>query len=114
MTRRPGSAYIVSRHAPPGRTSIDTVSSGTSDWVPPNQSANRSGSVHSFQTRSRGASKTRVTEIPGSASGLGCSATPGIIPGAEALVESVEAVLPEAAVAIEPLCSLLQRRSLQA
>src|SRR5207248_1852589 len=58
ISRRPESASIVARQAPPGRTSIEIVSSGTLLSGPPNQSANASGRVHSSQTRSRVASKT--------------------------------------------------------
>src|SRR5713226_3315131 len=100
ISRRPGSANIVSRHEPPGLTSIETVSSGTSDSLPPNQSAKRSGSVHSFHTRSRGASKTRVIVIPSAI--------------LQTLVEAVEASLPEPTVLLEPVDRLLQRRPLQA
>src|SRR5207253_1429813 len=64
ISRWPGLANIVARHAPPGLTSIETVESGTSDSGPPNQSAKRAGSVHSFHTRSRGASNTRLIVIP--------------------------------------------------
>ena len=71
ICRRSGGAYIVSFQAPPGRTSMATESSGISQVGPPNQSANASGSVHSLQTRSRGASKTRVRLIPTG----GCSVT---------------------------------------
>ena len=61
---RLGPQNIVARQAPPGRTSIETVESGISHSTPPNQSAKRSGSVHSRQTRSRGAAKTRVVVKP--------------------------------------------------
>ena len=64
ISRRPGPQNIVARQAPPGRTSIETVESGISHSSPPNQSAKRSGSVHSRQTRSRGAAKTRVVVKP--------------------------------------------------
>jgi hypothetical protein len=64
LSRAPGLENIVSLNVPPGRTSIETDESGTSESGPPNQSAKRSGSVHSFHTRSRGASNTRVTRIP--------------------------------------------------
>jgi hypothetical protein len=76
ISRRPGSANIVSRHEPPGLTSIETVDSGTSDSLPPNQSAKASGSAHSLHTPSRGASKIRVIVIPpsGARSAVGGSA----------------------------------------
>src|SRR5205823_3935905 len=99
ISRRSGPANIFSRHAPPGLTSIETVDSGTSDSPPPNQSAKRSGSVHSRHTRSRGASKTRVIVVPGSLM--------------QTLVEAVEASLPEATVRLEPVGRVLQRRPLQ-
>lgn len=47
ISRRSGPQNIVARQAPPGRTSIETVESGISHSAPPNQSAKRSGSVHS-------------------------------------------------------------------
>ena len=55
---------MVAFQPPPGRTSIETDSTGISEWGPPYQSANASGVVHSLQTRSRGASKTRVIASP--------------------------------------------------
>src|SRR5215217_6388634 len=108
ISRRPGPQNIVAHQAPPGRTSIETVESGTSHSTPPNQSAKRSGSVHSRQTRSRGAAKTRVVVKPlvpkGSGSGI-CS---------QPLVHAIEASLPELAVGIEPLGRVLQRHRAQA
>ncbi len=68
---RSGPANMVAFQEPPSRTSISTVSSGTSPSGPPNQSAKASGVVHSRQTRSRGASNTRVIEMPGSDVGVG-------------------------------------------
>src|SRR5262249_61673444 len=97
ILRRPGSANIVSRHEPPGRTSIDTVSSGISDSAPPNQSAKRSGSVHSCQTRSRGAAKTRVIAILASVT-------------TQPPVEVVEAVLPQG---FEPVRRAFERTAAQ-
>src|SRR3954462_14173272 len=97
---------MLARHAPPGRTSIAIVSSGTSASGPPNQSANASGSVHSRQTRSGGASKTRVIVRP-SRRGFGAGSA------IEAPLQRVEALLPEAAVALEPLRRVAQRRAAQ-
>src|SRR5689334_9313673 len=99
--RRSGGANIVSRHLPPGRTSIDTLSRGTSHCGPPYQSAKRSGSVHSLQTRSRGASNTRLIRIP-------YSLAPSVI-AAESLLESPEAGLPEALIGPEPVRCILHR-----
>src|SRR6266540_962653 len=84
---------MVKLQPPPGLTSIETVSSGTSAVGPPNQSAKRSGSVHSCQTRSRGASMTRVIVIPG-------SATP------QTPLEVIEALFPQR---FEPVRRLLER-----
>src|SRR5215212_3567302 len=92
---------MVARQAPPGRTSIATVWSGTSASAPPNQSANASGSVHSRQTRSRGASSTRVIAKPSRTSLI------------EPPLHGVEALLPEAAVGLEPLGRVTQRRTAQ-
>ncbi len=103
ISRRSGSANIVSRHEPPGLTSIETLASGTSDSLPPNQSAKRSGSVHSRHTRSRGASKTRVIVMPGS------TMLVSFIARLQAFVETVEASLPEPTVLLEPVDGLLQR-----
>src|SRR5918994_1030476 len=82
---------MVSCHAPPTRTSIATEDSGISFCGPPNQSANRSGSVHSFHTRSRGASNTRTSVKP--------SVT-------QPCLQGVEAVVPEATVLQQPLDGL--------
>src|SRR4029450_9557540 len=101
ISPRPGSANIVSRHDPPGLASIDTEVSGTSDSAPPNQSAKRSGSVHSCHTRSRGASKTRVIVIP-------CSAI-----FVEALAEPVEATFPETTVSLEPVGRFFKRLAVE-
>src|SRR3954452_11243449 len=96
---------IVARHAPPGRTSIATVSSGISASGPPNQSANAAGSVHSRHTRSRGAGRTRVIVRPRRRSGAGSAIEP--------LFQRVEAGVPEAAVALEPLGGIAHRRAAQ-
>src|SRR5687768_3443456 len=100
ISRRSGPAYIVALHAPPGLTSIETLSSGTSDSLPPNQSANAAGSVHSLQTPSRGESKTRVTVKPWSAI-------------AQPLLHAVEAYVPEAAVPLQPLRCVPERLAAQ-
>src|SRR2546428_1340241 len=111
ISRRSGPQNIVARHEPPGRTSIETVVSGTSHSLAPNQSAKGSGSVHSFHTRSRGASKTRVIVIlpEATVSGVRGSAMLGLSLGRlQTLVEAVEAFLPEQAVALEPFDGLLE------
>src|SRR5262245_27474626 len=107
ISTRPAS--IVIRHAPPARTSIATVWSGTSPLGAPNQSANASGSVHSRHTRSRGAWNTRVSEMSASSSAIRA----GILPVAQPPVQPVEARLPEASIAVEPRGHLAQRLSAQ-
>ena len=51
-----GPWIISARHAPPGRGSIATRSSGIDEPCSPNHAANRSGSVHALNTSSRAAS----------------------------------------------------------
>src|SRR5262249_34423745 len=97
---------IFSFHLPPTRTSIATESSGFSVWPPPYQSANRSGSVHSFQTCSRGASKVRlISKLAVSVSGIR-----GLPFVGESLVQAAEPRLPEAPVVLDPVGRRLQRR----
>src|SRR5207249_4903122 len=94
ISRRSGPANIVARHAPPALTSIETVETGTSAAPPPYQSAKRSGSVHSFHTTSRGASKTRVIVIPsppGAPEAGGSAIVASPLPGRHARLEAVEA-----------------------
>src|SRR5918995_608802 len=112
----PRAACMVRRQEPPCLTSIETLDSGTSNSVPPNQSAKRSGSVHSFHTRSRDASNTRVIVIPASAAAPGVpgSATRGSLLGrSQAGLELVEAALPEGTVTLQPLDRVLERCPLQ-
>src|SRR5215218_6806258 len=95
----------------PSLTSIKTVDTGTSASPPPNQSAKRSGSVHSFHTRSRGASKTRTMVIPGSAAApeAGGSAIRGPLLGRlQARLQAVEAAFPELTVRLQPFDRVLQ------
>src|SRR2546422_6185196 len=97
ISRRPSSQNIVARHEPPGRRSIETLAGGTSHSLPPNQSAKRSGSVHSFQTSSGDAAKTRVIVTPATPLSEGvCS---GILRSSlgrlQTLVEAVQGALPE-------------------
>src|SRR5512133_4060271 len=108
LSRRAGPQYTVARQAPPGRTSIETVESGTSHSTPPNQSAKQAGSVHSRHTRSRAAARTRVVvkpPVPNGAGSVICS---------QPFVHAVEASLPEGAVVIEPFGRVLQRHRAQA
>src|SRR3954453_18749916 len=114
MSRPPTS--IVARQAPPSLTSMETVAMGISAWAPPYQSAKRSGSVHSFHTRSRGASNTRVIVIPSPPveSGVRGSAMLGsLLLRSQACVEAVEAAFPESTVLLEPVDDLAERRRLE-
>ena len=95
---RPSSSLIeLRRKVPPGRTSSVTDSGGVLQPRLPHQRAISAGSVHARQTRSRGASKTRVI----------------VISRAEVLIEAVEALIPVAAVLGDPVGDLLERRALQ-
>src|SRR5581483_1304596 len=115
IRRRSGGANIVSRHPPPGRTSIDTLESGTWHSGPPYQSAKLSGSVHSLHTRSRGASNTRVILIPYSLAPAaeGSLIASCILLGANALVKPIKTCLPEPLVETEPINNVLQRLNTQ-
>src|SRR3954453_22721231 len=96
---------ITAVHLPPSRTSIVISSSAILYSGPPYQSAKRSGSVHSRQTSSRGASKVQFMSM----SGLGAS----VIATAQSALHSLEAALPEAAVALDPIGGVLERLGLE-
>src|SRR5215216_6096295 len=98
---------MVARHLPPSRTSIETDESGISELGPPNQSANRSGSAHSLQIRSRGASKTRVIAMPGSAEARGSGDS--VIVLSYPCLEPVEASFPERTILLEPFDGVSER-----
>src|SRR5215469_4302595 len=108
-------ARVVAVHAPPGTRSSETEASGTSTPDPPNQSAKRSGSVHSFHTSSRGAPNTRLIAMPPSAvrSSASWSATFASLLRAEPRIEAVEARIPEAAVLDEPVVDLPERGTIE-
>src|SRR5512133_1706356 len=109
ISRRPGPTSMVARQAPPLRTSMETLASGTSASPPPNQSAKRSGSVHSRHTRSRGAANTRVMLICGAGSAIG-----RLVPGRpQACLQALEAGLPEPAVVLQPVHGVPERRRLE-
>src|SRR5258708_40010606 len=86
--------------------SMETVDSGTSVSVPPNQPAKRLGSVHSFQTRRRGASKTRVIFSPPPAAVAGAvwlGTSEALLALAQPRVQAAEARVPEAASRTHPV-----------
>src|SRR4029079_14512380 len=91
---------ISAVHLPPSRTSIAISSVEMAYCSPPYQSAKRSGSVHSRQTSSRGASKVQIISMSGLRSAIAVL---------QAAPHSIEATLPEAAVALDPLGRLLER-----
>src|SRR5438034_10002027 len=105
-------------HTPPGRTSIS--------WIVlrkprgPHHCAMCFGSVHIVQTRSRGASNTRVPMISR------CSAATGFaaffatmscfllfLQLLQVFIESIETLFPEAAVVLHPIGDFLQRAGVQ-
>src|SRR5919206_1221268 len=102
---------MTKRQCPPGRTSIS--------WMVlrkprgPHHCAICRGSVHIFQTSSRGASKTRDPMI--SRSSFTAVAFAAMLPFLlflqllQVLVESIEAVFPELAVVLYPVGHLAQR-----
>ncbi len=55
---------MVADHLPPARTSIDTVSIGTSETAPPNHRLNCAGVVQASKTTPAGAAKVRVIVNP--------------------------------------------------
>src|SRR5262245_40838521 len=79
--------------------------------APPNQSANAAASVHSRHTRPRGAAKTRVSLRPASPKVSGSSIAHPLLCRPQALVEALEARLPEGAVALEPVRGVAERRA---
>ena len=115
---------MVKRHIPPGRTSMDRVV--LVKPFGPSQCTRCSGSVHARKTSSRGASNTRVMTISRSAVsgwtlGLGHRGPrwqlgrPPLLglQLAQVLVQPVEALFPELAVALQPVGHVLERRGLQ-
>src|SRR6516162_3166472 len=107
----PLGARIKRDQAPPGRTSIrpEIVAKPRG----PHQRTRCSGSVHILKTRRHGASKIRAMTSSRSAERAAASALIAILllPAlqfAEILVEAIKTVVPEAAVVLEPLGSVLE------
>src|SRR5438874_2616220 len=100
-------------HTPPGRTSIS--------WIVlrkprgPHHCAMCFGSVHIVQTRSRGASNTRVPMI--SRSSFASFATMScfllFLQLLQVFIESIETLFPEAAVVLHPIGHLTQRTGVE-
>src|ERR1700694_1855095 len=103
---------MMNRHTPPGLTSIS--------WIVfvnpfgPHHCATCLGSVNALKTSSRGASKTRARTISRSA----VAAPPLFFTAMHLLlllkflqvsVEAIEALLPEAAIALDPVGDILER-----
>src|SRR5271167_3018956 len=107
----PSGARIERDQVPPGRTSIrlEIVVKPRG----PHQRTRCSGTVHILKTSRRGASKIRVMTSSRSAKRAATSAVIAIflltaLQFAEIRVEAIKAVVPEAAVVIEPLGSVLE------
>src|ERR1700677_3617613 len=103
------------RQAPPTRTSNSQT--GLVKPFGPHQRIMCCGSVHSLNTSSRGASKTRVRTI----SRIGLSGAPGLsllaamllllcLEFVEIIAEAIEAALPARAAPGDPFVGRLQRR----
>src|ERR671919_699359 len=96
------------------RARMELGAGGFGRVAPPYQSAKRSGSVHSRQTSSRGASNVQPISIAGSRLSPDVSATGGLPRSVlQTLVHPLEAVLPEAPVALDPVRGLLQTSALE-
>src|SRR5690348_10344044 len=106
------------RHWPPGRTSISSATT-----VSPSGAHHRIacwGSVQAPYTMSRGASKRRVmtsSRSAASAAALGLALLAAIflllLQLAQIVVEAVEALLPEAAIMLDPARHVLERSGLE-
>src|SRR5271165_1501000 len=110
---------MVSRQTPPGRTSISRVV--VVKPVGPHHCPTIIGSVQALNTSSRGASKTGVmtsTRSAGSLAALFPSSLAAMFlllrfQGAQIFVQSVEALLPESPVVLQPVGDALERARLQ-
>src|SRR5882724_1106952 len=96
---------MMKRHTPPGFTSI--ARTVLVKPFGPHQFAMCLGSVHIFQTRSRGASTVRVKTMvasPGATMPLLFSATffPFQLESLQIIIEAVEALVPEPAIVLKP------------
>src|SRR4051794_40746199 len=104
------------RARPPGRRSYSIVSRGVLNPSGPHHFATSSGSVHTRQTSSRGASSSRsITIVRSVIAYCCCSLMVGafLLDLPEAKRDAVEPALPDVAVLLQPLGHVAQRRSLQ-
>src|SRR5215467_15721426 len=123
-SRLPSSALRHPRHVPPGCASCSKCVAVKPRG--PIHCLACDGSVHTFQTSARGASKMRVmtsTRSSGSMTAAGAGALALAVLAAmllllglqlsQVLIESIEAFFPEPAVALEPVVDLFQARRLE-
>src|ERR1700690_1791266 len=103
------------RMAPPGRAS--TSQTGIVKRCGPHHFARCFGSVHALNTSSRGASKTRVISISRSAK-FAAALFPALLAAMfplllfqrlKIVIQTIEALIPEAPVAIDPVGDLFER-----
>src|SRR5712692_9744976 len=104
------------RMAPPGRASSSQT--GFVNPCGPHHCATCFGSVHTLNTSSRDASKTRVmTSIrsDGSVAGLFLSAMflLLVLKFVQVIVQTIEALVPERAIVLHPVGDVLERARLQ-
>src|SRR5207249_7688434 len=100
------------RKAPPGRTSISQK--GVVKPCGPHQRARCSGSVQALKTRRRGASKTRVmtssrSSVWVAALVLASTCLPLLFQLVQIILQAVKALLPEAAVVLQPVGGVFER-----
>src|SRR6185312_12276689 len=112
----PSGARVTMRNVPPGRASSrqDSVVNPCG----PHHCAACSGRVHALKTSSRGASSKRVTTSSRLAPGAMVSVVVAtfhllVLKFLQIAVQAIQALLPEPAVVLQPLGSVLQRFPLQ-
>src|SRR5438445_5934052 len=108
---------MMNRHTPPGRKSISCIV--VVKPFGPHQFTMCFGSLHNFQTSSRGASNTRLAAISRAAVSLLFATAADIflllfLQIGEVFVETIECVFPEAAVVRDPVGDLLERAGVEA
>src|SRR6266446_8488990 len=114
----PSGARIIASHLPPGRRSSSTT--GAVKPSGPHQFFACTGSDHTFQRRSRGASKVRLmTSVfsAGAAARLFAVFEAGIVllllKAVQIFVQPIEAFFPEGSVPLDPIADVLERGSLE-